>query len=120
MTPPESRAPLDEMPRWLPFVVMGALTLLVFRNYLISGTGDMLLGQDAIVESVSLRRGPHHRGGKWRLSLSRLDPAFPAADAQRSRVEAHSPRVPRRGVHVPGGSSVRHHSVRFPVRRLGL
>src|SRR5215210_1342162 len=55
MTPPESRAPLDEMPRWLPFVVMGALTLLVFRNYLISGTGDMLLGQDTIAAGIMFR-----------------------------------------------------------------
>jgi hypothetical protein len=55
MTPLESRAPLNEMPRWLPFIVMGALTLLVFRNYLISGAGDMLLGQDTIAAGIMFR-----------------------------------------------------------------
>ncbi len=55
MPPPESRAPLDEMPRWLPFVVMGVLTLLVFRNYLFTGAGDMLLGQDTIAAGVMFR-----------------------------------------------------------------
>ncbi|MEA2713546.1 MAG: hypothetical protein QOK27_1507, partial [Gemmatimonadales bacterium] len=48
MSRPESPSALDQMPRWLPFVVMGALTLLLFRNYLVSGPGSMLLGQDTI------------------------------------------------------------------------
>jgi len=47
---------LDRMPRWLPFVVMGALTLLVFREYLLSGPGTMLLGQDTIAAGVMFRK----------------------------------------------------------------
>jgi hypothetical protein len=43
------------MPRWLPFVVMGALTLLVFREYLLSGPGTMLLGQDTIAAGIMFR-----------------------------------------------------------------
>ncbi|HEV2084471.1 MAG TPA: hypothetical protein VGR09_05280, partial [Gemmatimonadales bacterium] len=43
------------MPRWLPFVVMGALTLLLFRNYLVSGPGSMLLGQDTIAAGIMFR-----------------------------------------------------------------
>jgi hypothetical protein len=52
---PESPSALDQMPRWLPFVVMGALTLLLFRNYLVSGPGAMLLGQDTIAAGVMFR-----------------------------------------------------------------
>jgi hypothetical protein len=43
------------MPRWLPFVIMGALTLLLFRNYLASGPGEMLLGQDTIAAGIMFR-----------------------------------------------------------------
>jgi hypothetical protein len=52
---PESPAALDQMPRWLPFVVMGVLTLLLFRNYIVSGPGTMLLGQDTIAAGVMFR-----------------------------------------------------------------
>jgi hypothetical protein len=52
---PESSSALDQMPRWLPFVVMGALTLLLFRNYLVSGPGTMLLGQDTIAAGIMFR-----------------------------------------------------------------
>jgi membrane protein YfhO len=52
---PEFSSPLDQMPRWLPFVVMGTLTLLLFRNYLLSGPGSMLLGQDTIAAGVMFR-----------------------------------------------------------------
>ncbi|MFL5402030.1 MAG: hypothetical protein ACJ8BF_04360, partial [Gemmatimonadales bacterium] len=50
--PPE----LDRMPRWLPFVVMGILTLLVFRRYLLSGPGEMLLGQDTLAAGIMFRK----------------------------------------------------------------
>jgi hypothetical protein len=52
---PESPSTLDEMPRWLPFVLMGALTLLLFRNYLLSEPGEMLLGQDTIAAGIMFR-----------------------------------------------------------------
>ena len=52
--PPSSG--LDELPRWLPFVVMGLLTLVVFREYLLSGPGSMLLGQDTIAAGVMFRK----------------------------------------------------------------
>jgi hypothetical protein len=52
--PPSSG--LDNLPRWLPFVVMGALTLVVFREYLLSGPGSMLLGQDTIAAGVMFRK----------------------------------------------------------------
>jgi hypothetical protein len=51
----ESPSVLDQMPRWLPFVVMGVLTLLLFRNYLVSGPGSMLLGQDTIAAGIMFR-----------------------------------------------------------------
>ena len=44
------------MPRWLPFVILGVLTLLVFREYLLSGTGSMLLGQDTIAAGIMFRK----------------------------------------------------------------
>ena len=47
---------LDQVPRWLPFVVLGALTLLVFREYLVSGRGEMLLGQDTIAAGIMFRK----------------------------------------------------------------
>jgi hypothetical protein len=47
---------LDQIPRWVPFVVMGALTLLVFREYLVSGEGSMLLGQDTIAAGIMFRK----------------------------------------------------------------
>lgn len=55
MSHPESPSTLDQMPRWLPFVVMGVLTLLLFRNYLLSRPGEMLLGQDTIAAGIMFR-----------------------------------------------------------------
>jgi hypothetical protein len=55
VSPPESPLDLDRMPRWLPFVVMLVLTLLLFRNYLLAGSGDMLLGQDTIAAGIMFR-----------------------------------------------------------------
>jgi hypothetical protein len=52
---PESSSALDRMPRWLPGVVMAVLTLLLFRNYLLSGPGEMLLGQDTIAAGIMFR-----------------------------------------------------------------
>jgi hypothetical protein len=47
---------LDQLPRWAPFVIMAVLTLLVFRSYLLSGPGDMLLGQDTIAAGIMFRK----------------------------------------------------------------
>jgi hypothetical protein len=47
---------LDRLPRWFPFVTMGMLTLLVFREYLVSGPGTMLLGQDTIAAGIMFRK----------------------------------------------------------------
>ncbi len=52
--PPSSD--LDRLPRWVPFVVMAVLTLLVFREYLLSGEGSMLLGQDTIAAGIMFRK----------------------------------------------------------------
>ncbi len=49
-------AELDQLPRWAPFVVMAGLTLLVFRQYLLSGPGEMLLGQDTIAAGIMFRK----------------------------------------------------------------
>lgn len=51
-----SSSELERLPRWLPFVVMGVLTLLVFRSYLLSGPGSMLLGQDTIAAGIMFRK----------------------------------------------------------------
>lgn len=55
MDQPQS-ADLDHIPRWVPFVVMGVLTLLLFREYLVSGRGEMLLGQDTIAAGIMFRK----------------------------------------------------------------
>jgi hypothetical protein len=47
---------LDQIPRWVPFAVMAALTLLLFRDYLVSGPGTMLLGQDTIAAGIMFRK----------------------------------------------------------------
>ena len=52
--PPSSD--LDRLPRWVPFCVMAGLTLLVFREYLLSGPGSMLLGQDTIAAGIMFRK----------------------------------------------------------------
>src|SRR3954471_24461770 len=44
------------MPRWMPFVVMGLLTLVVFRRYLLSNPGEMLLGQDTLAAGIMFRK----------------------------------------------------------------
>jgi uncharacterized protein DUF6541 len=49
-------ADLDRLPRWAPFVVMGVLTLLAFRQYLVSGAGEMLLGQDTVAAGIMFRK----------------------------------------------------------------
>jgi hypothetical protein len=49
-------ADLDQLPRWAPFVVMGVLTLLAFRQYLVSGAGEMLLGQDTVAAGIMFRK----------------------------------------------------------------
>jgi hypothetical protein len=46
---------LDQIPRWVPFVVMAVLTLLLFREYLVSSTGSMLMGQDTIAAGIMFR-----------------------------------------------------------------
>jgi hypothetical protein len=40
----------------MPFAVMAALTLLLFREYLLSGPGTMLLGQDTIAAGIMFRK----------------------------------------------------------------
>ncbi|MFL5460131.1 MAG: hypothetical protein ACJ8AY_05550 [Gemmatimonadales bacterium] len=47
---------LDNLPRWAPFVVMAVLTLLAFRQYLLSGPGEMLLGQDTVAAGIMFRK----------------------------------------------------------------
>ncbi len=51
-----STSELDRLPRWLPFVVMAGLTLIVFRQYLFSGPGEMLLGQDTLAAGIMFRK----------------------------------------------------------------
>ena len=55
MEQPDS-SELDRMPRWVPFAVLGGLTLIVFRQYLLSGPGQMLLGQDTIAAGIMFRK----------------------------------------------------------------
>jgi hypothetical protein len=47
---------LDRVPRWVPFAVMGLLTLIVFRRYLLSGPGEMLMGQDTLAAGIMFRK----------------------------------------------------------------
>jgi hypothetical protein len=47
---------LDRLPRWAPFVIMALLTLLAFRQYLLSEPGEMLLGQDTIAAGIMFRK----------------------------------------------------------------
>jgi hypothetical protein len=53
---PSPARDLERLPRWVPFVVMGVLTLLAFRQYLLSGTGEMLMGQDTIAAGIMFRK----------------------------------------------------------------
>lgn len=50
-SPPE----LDALPRWVPPVVFALLTAVVFRTYLLSGPGMMLLGQDTLAAGIMFR-----------------------------------------------------------------
>jgi hypothetical protein len=52
----EQSTELDRLPRWVPFVVFAVLTLLVFRRYLLSGPGEMLLGQDTLAAGIMFRK----------------------------------------------------------------
>ena len=56
MSQPAESSELDQMPRWAPFVIMAVLTLLVFRQYLLSGPGQMLLGQDTLAAGIMFRK----------------------------------------------------------------
>ena len=47
---------LDQIPRWAPFLAMAVLTLLLFREYLLSGPGSMLMGQDTIAAGIMFRK----------------------------------------------------------------
>jgi hypothetical protein len=53
---PDTAPELDRLPRWAPFVVLGVLTLLVFRRYLLSGPGEMLMGQDTLAAGIMFRK----------------------------------------------------------------
>jgi hypothetical protein len=52
----EKRSELDRVPRWVPLVVMGLLTVVVFRRYLLSGPGEMLMGQDTLAAGIMFRK----------------------------------------------------------------
>jgi hypothetical protein len=57
MTAP-SNAPDSEgnaLPRWVPPVVFAVLTLVVFRKYIFSPAGTMLIGNDTIAAGVMMR-----------------------------------------------------------------
>ena len=49
-------ADLEQIPRWAPPAVLAVLTLLVFRKYLLSGPGSMLMGQDTIAAGIMFRK----------------------------------------------------------------
>ena len=57
MTKPSSMAAteLDTLPRWVPPVVFAVLTAIVFRSYLVSARGSMLLGQDTLAAGIMFR-----------------------------------------------------------------
>ncbi len=57
MTKPSSLAAteLDALPRWVPPVVFAVLTAIVFRTYLVSPAGSMLLGQDTLAAGIMFR-----------------------------------------------------------------
>ena len=61
---------LEEIPAWVPWVVMAVLTLLLFREYLVSDDDSMLLGQDTIAAGIMFRRFfVEHIGALGRLPL---------------------------------------------------
>ena len=107
---------------------MGVLTLLLFREYLISGEGSMLMGQDTIAAGIMFRKffvehiralgrlpcGTRicleaYRRSKQEVGTfsTRHRPSFPAATDERSGVETDSPCLSRRRVHVSGGQGIR-------------
>lgn len=49
-------ADLEPIPRWVPPLVLAVLTLLVFRKYLLSDAGSMLMGQDTIAAGIMFRK----------------------------------------------------------------
>ncbi len=53
--PPSPQAEPDTFPRWLPALVFAVLTCLVFRVYLLSPPGSMLVGGDTIAAGVMMR-----------------------------------------------------------------
>jgi hypothetical protein len=53
---PEKQSDLDRLPRWAPFLIMALLTLVVFRRYLLSGPGEMLMGQDTLAAGIMFRK----------------------------------------------------------------
>lgn len=53
--PPPAAAELDHLPRWLPPLLFALLTLVVFRTYLLSPAGSMLLGQDTLAAGIMFR-----------------------------------------------------------------
>jgi len=46
---------LDFLPRWVPPAVFALLTAIVFRSYLLSSPGTMLLGQDTLAAGIMFR-----------------------------------------------------------------
>jgi hypothetical protein len=52
----ENLPELDRLPRWVPFLVLALLTMLVFRRYLLSGSGEMLMGQDTLAAGIMFRK----------------------------------------------------------------
>jgi hypothetical protein len=55
-TPAPDAPAADRLPAWLPPLVFALLTGIVFRRYLLSPPGTMLIGQDTIAAGVMMRR----------------------------------------------------------------
>ncbi|MFN8650860.1 MAG: YfhO family protein [Gemmatimonadales bacterium] len=56
MTAPDDSRPQDRsLPKWVPAVVFALLTLVVFRRYIFSPAGSMLIGNDTIAAGVMMR-----------------------------------------------------------------
>lgn len=54
-TPPDSQSHDRAIPRWVPALVFAVLTLVVFRKYIFSPPGSMLVGNDTIAAGVMMR-----------------------------------------------------------------
>ena len=110
-------------------MVLAVLTLLLFREYLLSGPGSMLMGQDTIAAGIMFRKffvehiralgrlplwNPYLFGGVPTIEAGSGDILYPAsilhfilpAD-QRPGMEADPPRVSRGGLHVSRGPGIR-------------